>query len=131
MRSYLAQEMPFAARMAQANRWLTGKAPSVEVREDPRDQCPDAHHHRVDHDRRRRQAEHGAVVAPGLVIGRTDSRHYGPIADDSYRFLPMRLTHSDLPRIHDTDERIAIDDFVEIIRFYVQLWWNTLSDSAE
>lgn len=43
----------------------------------------------------------------------------------------MRLTHSDLPRIHGTDERIAIDDFVEIIRFYVQLSWNTLSDSGE
>ena len=43
----------------------------------------------------------------------------------------MRLTHSDRPRIHGTDERIAIDDFVEIIRFYVQLSWNTLSDSGE
>jgi carboxypeptidase PM20D1 len=65
-----------------------------------------------------------ATVAPGLLIGRTDSRHYAGIADNSYRFLPMRLTREDLKRIHGTDERVAVDNYAEIIRFYIQLLRN-------
>ena len=42
------------------------------------------------------------VVAPGLVIGRTDSRRYVNVAENSYRFLPMRLGRKDLKRIHGT-----------------------------
>ena len=64
------------------------------------------------------------VVAPGLVIGRTDSRRYAGLADNSYRFLPMRLGPEDLERIHGTDERIAVDNYAEIIRFYIQLLRN-------
>ena len=66
-----------------------------------------------------------AVVAPGLLIGRTDSRRYADFADNSYRFIPMRLARSDLVRIHGTDERIAVENYTEIIRFYVQLLRNT------
>ena len=65
------------------------------------------------------------VVAPGLLIGRTDSRRYADFADNSYRFIPMRLARSDLVRIHGTDERIAVENYTEIIRFYVQLLRNT------
>jgi carboxypeptidase PM20D1 len=65
------------------------------------------------------------VVAPGLVIGRTDSRHYSEISVDNYRFLPMRLRSEDLGRIHGIDERIAIANYEEIIRFYAQLIWNS------
>ena len=65
------------------------------------------------------------VVAPGLVIGRTDSRHYSDISNDNYRFLPMRLRSEDLGRIHGTDERIAVANYEEIIRFYAQLLWNS------
>ncbi len=64
------------------------------------------------------------VVAPGLVIGATDSRHYVKVAENSYRFLPMRLRQEDLKRIHGTDERIAVDNYLEIIRFYIQLLRN-------
>jgi carboxypeptidase PM20D1 len=65
------------------------------------------------------------VVAPGLVIGRTDSRRYAKIADNSYRFLPMRLGPEDLKRIHGVDERIAVNNYLEIVRFYVQFLKNT------
>ncbi len=61
------------------------------------------------------------AVAPGLVIGRTDSRHYAGVADNSFRFLPMRLAKDDLKRIHGIDERIAVSNYEEIIRFYIQL----------
>ncbi len=53
------------------------------------------------------------------------------LASRALQRLRLCLTYSHLPRIHGADERIAIDGFVEIIRFYVQSWWNTLSDSGE
>ena len=64
------------------------------------------------------------MVAPGLVIGRTDSRRYVNVAENSYRFLPMRLGREDLKRIHGTDERIAVDNYLDIVRFYIQLLRN-------
>ncbi len=67
------------------------------------------------------------MVAPGLVIGGTDSKHYAKIADNSYRFLPMRLGPDDIKRIHGADERVSIENYAEIIRFYVQLIRNTAS----
>ena len=72
-----------------------------------------------------RQVFPDVVIAPGLLIGRTDSRYYAGIADNSYRFLPMRLGPLDLKRIHGTDERISVKNYIEIIRFYAQLLRNT------
>lgn len=65
-----------------------------------------------------------AVVAPSLVVGMTDSRHYGALSERIYRFLPMRLGPDDLERLHGTDERIAVDNYAESIRFYVRVIEN-------
>jgi carboxypeptidase PM20D1 len=67
-----------------------------------------------------------AVVAPGLMIGATDSRHMQAIADDIYRYSPVRARSEDLARFHGTDERMAIDNYADLIRFYELL----ISDSA-
>jgi carboxypeptidase PM20D1 len=72
-----------------------------------------------------RQVFPDVVVAPSLVVGATDSRHYVNIAENSFRFLPMRLRKADLGRIHGKDERIGIENYGDIIRFYVQLLRNT------
>jgi carboxypeptidase PM20D1 len=63
----------------------------------------------------------GVLVAPGLVIGATDSRHMSAVADDVYRFSPVRAKSEDLARFHGTDERMAISNYVELIRFYGSL----------
>jgi carboxypeptidase PM20D1 len=65
-----------------------------------------------------------AVVAPGIVIGATDSRHYGEVSDNVYRFSPVRAGKDDLPRFHGTNERIGVDNYLEAVRFYVQLVKN-------
>ena len=62
-----------------------------------------------------------AVVAPWLVLGATDGRHYAGVAGAVYRFAPLRLRPEDLARIHGTDERIAIAAYADMIRFYVRL----------
>ncbi len=63
----------------------------------------------------------GVLVAPGLMIGATDSRHLAAIADAVYKFSPVRARSEDLPRFHGTDERIATANYVDLIRYYHRL----------
>jgi len=65
-----------------------------------------------------------AIVAPGLVLGATDSRHYQPLSDQIFRFLPIRVTAQDIARIHGVNERLAIDNYGDIIAFYIRLIRN-------
>jgi carboxypeptidase PM20D1 len=63
----------------------------------------------------------GAVVAPALFLGATDGRQYARVAKDVYRFLPVKMTSTDVGRIHATDERIATRSLVDAVRFYRRL----------
>jgi carboxypeptidase PM20D1 len=66
----------------------------------------------------------GAIVAPSLVLGATDSRHYAVLGADVYRFLPFRLRLDDLKRVHGVDERLPVADYEEAVRFYGRLIRN-------
>jgi carboxypeptidase PM20D1 len=61
------------------------------------------------------------IVAPGLTIGGTDSRHMVPLGSDIYRFSPLELTPQDTPRIHGVDERISVENYERAIAFYIAL----------
>ncbi len=65
------------------------------------------------------------LVAPYLVLGATDSKHYKNITKNIFRFEPTRLDDADLKRIHGTDERISIESYKETISFYIQLIKNS------
>jgi carboxypeptidase PM20D1 len=67
------------------------------------------------------------VVAPGLMVGATDSRHLDGVADNIYKFSPMRARLEDLKRFHGTNERISTTNYVELIQFYHQLIGNASS----
>jgi carboxypeptidase PM20D1 len=71
-----------------------------------------------------REVFNDAVVAPGIVIGATDARHYKDVSQHVYRFSPVRAGKDDLPRFHGTNERLGVDNYLEAIRFYVQLARN-------
>ena len=75
-------------------------------------------------DRTLRQLHPDLVVAPGLMVGATDSRHFEGLADDVYKFSPVRADSSDLKRFHGTNERISIANYVELIQFYHRLLSN-------
>ncbi|MGH8728161.1 MAG: M20 family peptidase, partial [Burkholderiales bacterium] len=62
-----------------------------------------------------------AIVAPYLVPGATDARHYAPLAENVYRFLALPLTSEDLKRFHGVNERIALDDYARLVGFYHEL----------
>ena len=62
-----------------------------------------------------------SMVAPGLVVAGTDSRHFEGVADQVYRFMPIRFKPDDLPRLHGTDERISVAQLADMVRFYHRL----------
>lgn len=71
-----------------------------------------------------RQLYPGTVVSPYLLTGATDARYYSPLSANIYRFIPAHLRAPDLERVHGTDERISVDDFVDAVRFYRLLIQN-------
>ena len=72
----------------------------------------------------------GVVVAPGLMIGGTDSRHFAGISNHIYRFSPVRANAADLKRFHGSNERISVANLSELVGFYVQLLRNAQSPPA-
>lgn len=72
-------------------------------------------------ERAMRALEPDVLVAPGLLVGATDSRHFEDIADGVYRFSPVHAGQADLARFHGTDERISIANYAGLIRFYEQV----------
>ena len=62
-----------------------------------------------------------SMVAPGLTLQGTDSRYFGEVADQVYRFMPIRFKPDDVPRLHGTNERIAISQLADMVRFYHRL----------
>jgi carboxypeptidase PM20D1 len=65
------------------------------------------------------------VVAPGLMVAATDSRHYTGLTDTILRFTPVRANADDLKRFHGTNERLSIEGYADMIRFYRRLIENT------
>ena len=61
------------------------------------------------------------IVAPGLVIAGTDSRQMSELTPNVYRFVPVRAKPEDLARFHGTNERIGVDNYAEVIRFFHRL----------
>ena len=62
-----------------------------------------------------------ALVAPGLMVAGTDSVHYEPISDHIFKFSPIRAKGDDLSRFHGTNERLAVTNYADAIRFYHRL----------
>ena len=61
------------------------------------------------------------VVAPFLVLGGTDARHYAGMTPNVFRFVPMRTRPDDVPRFHGLNERLSVVDYSAMIQFYIEL----------
>jgi carboxypeptidase PM20D1 len=66
----------------------------------------------------------GTVVVPGLVGGGTDARYFYEIAEDVYRFYPMRINPESMTRFHGIDEKISKENYREILEFSYHLIKN-------
>jgi carboxypeptidase PM20D1 len=64
------------------------------------------------------------VITPGLMIAGSDSRHYGKVADNAFRFNPLTVSSSDLTGFHGTNEKISVANLARGIRTYIQIIRN-------
>lgn len=61
------------------------------------------------------------IVAPGLMVGGSDSKHYAKVAKNSFRFNPFPLSSHELSSLHGIDEKIKKEDFLNGIRSYIKI----------
>lgn len=66
-----------------------------------------------------------SVIAPSIMIAGTDSRFYLPLTKNIFRFYPWVATKKDIETIHGTNERIAVNSFLQSIHFYENLILNS------
>jgi carboxypeptidase PM20D1 len=67
-------------------------------------------------------------VVPYLVVVVTDARYFSGLSDNIFRFLPLRLSATDLKRMHGIDERIAVENYENAIRTYRELLINAATE---
>lgn len=65
------------------------------------------------------------LTAPNLVIAATDSRHFGEVSSNIYRFVPYHINENNITTFHGIDEHILVEDYKDAIRFYAQLIKNS------
>ena len=63
----------------------------------------------------------GTPTVPGLVLGGTDTKHYGQVAENGYRFTPVAFAPEDTSRAHGIGERVAVDSYLKMPAFYAEL----------
>ncbi|MFA5938991.1 MAG: M20/M25/M40 family metallo-hydrolase [Sinimarinibacterium sp.] len=66
-----------------------------------------------------------ALVSSGIILATTDNRHYADLRDQAYYFSPYPYTPADQPRVHGSDERIGVEAYADMVRFYIRLLQNT------
>lgn len=71
-----------------------------------------------------RQVFPEVIVAPALVLGSTDSRHYAALTANTYRFRPHRLRQADLEGYHGLNERLSVENHTRGTQFYYHLLTN-------
>ena len=61
------------------------------------------------------------IVAPFIMLGGTDGRHYNEISDCVIRFSPIKVTNSDRNGIHGLNEKIKVETLEKCFEFYQRL----------
>ncbi len=61
------------------------------------------------------------VVAPFIMLGGTDARHYNEISDCVIRFTPVKLTNEDRKGVHGLNEKIKVESLEKCLEFYQRL----------
>jgi len=71
-----------------------------------------------------KQIASDVIVVPGLIAGGTDAKHFIGIADNAYRFFPMRLHAGNMTGVHGKNEHMTVENYKEIVQFIHQFVIN-------
>lgn len=74
-----------------------------------------------------RVLDDNVLVAPYLVMGGTDSKHFYGLSDNVYRFMMVRLDETSLKRFHGVNEQIPVQDYIAAVEFF----YSMLLDAGE
>lgn len=69
-----------------------------------------------------------ALVAPFMMNGATDSRHYSKLSHFIFRFSPILLSQDDQNTVHGVDERLSFENAARMVSF-MQALIRTASQS--
>ena len=56
-----------------------------------------------------------------MMVGATDTRHYWNFSPQIYRFNPILLHSDDVKMFHGFNERIAVDNYAEVVLVFREL----------
>jgi len=59
-------------------------------------------------------------VAPYIIMGGTDCRHFHALTENALRFSPVRMTQSQSASCHAVDENVTVSALAEGVRFFKQ-----------
>lgn len=65
-----------------------------------------------------RRIDQNILVAPYLMIGATDARHFHGLSENIYRFMMVTLNSETLKQFHGINEQISVSDYLRSIQFY-------------
>jgi len=60
-----------------------------------------------------------ALVAPYLVLGGTDARHYGLVTPNALRFTPVLMSKEGLASVHGVNEKLSLKECSRMVGFYI------------
>ena len=61
------------------------------------------------------------VIAPFVMFGGTDGRHYNEISDCVIRFSPMKVTNEERNGMHGLNEKLSVQSLIKCHEFYIRL----------
>jgi len=68
-----------------------------------------------------RGMDENILVAPYMVRGGTDAKYYYAVSPNVYRFMMLQVDPDTIRYIHGIDEHVAVEDYLQAIRFYYHL----------
>jgi len=71
-----------------------------------------------------------AAVAPALVLGGTDARHYARVTPEIFRFMPFVFRPEALRFAHGTNERVRLEDYANGVRWFARLIENASAETG-
>ena len=60
-----------------------------------------------------------ALVAPYLVLGGTDARHYARLTRNALRFTPVLMSKEQVGSVHGVNEKLSIDECSRMVGVYI------------